>query len=283
MARIRSVHPGLWTDEEFVSCSPLARLLLIGLWNEADDQGVFEWKPVSLKMRLMPMDSVDVGELLAELVGVRAVAPFKYEDKKFGAIRNFRKYQRPKSPNAIHPLPAEFRNYVGLSDAIGEIGGDEPTPIPPKGENPPQMEDGGKEKEEDGKESPPNPPAGGDPDPVSSDDVREAFDAYNLTAESLGLPKARDLTPERRRRIRSRLAASGGIETWQEALGKIRSSPFLTGRTDRAFRADLDFLCQAKSFQRLIEGYYGANGQAPPNGSAVTDGERAEIERRLYG
>ena len=25
----------------------LARRLLIGLWNEADDQGVFEWKPVS--------------------------------------------------------------------------------------------------------------------------------------------------------------------------------------------------------------------------------------------
>ena len=46
MARIRSVHPGLWTDEAFVSVSMTARLLAIGLWNQCDDQGAFEWKPI---------------------------------------------------------------------------------------------------------------------------------------------------------------------------------------------------------------------------------------------
>jgi hypothetical protein len=30
----------------------MARLLLIGIWSEADDRGVFEWKPATLKMRL---------------------------------------------------------------------------------------------------------------------------------------------------------------------------------------------------------------------------------------
>ena len=32
MARIRSIHPGIWTDEAFVELSALARLLYIGLW-----------------------------------------------------------------------------------------------------------------------------------------------------------------------------------------------------------------------------------------------------------
>lgn len=41
MSRIRSIHPGLWTDEAFVSLSPMARLFLMGLWNECDDMGSF--------------------------------------------------------------------------------------------------------------------------------------------------------------------------------------------------------------------------------------------------
>ena len=39
MARIRTVKPDIWTDEKFVELSPLARLLFIGLWNFADDEG----------------------------------------------------------------------------------------------------------------------------------------------------------------------------------------------------------------------------------------------------
>ena len=31
MARIRSLHPGQWTDEAFVQCSAFARLLALGL------------------------------------------------------------------------------------------------------------------------------------------------------------------------------------------------------------------------------------------------------------
>ncbi len=139
MARIRSIHPGLFTDESFVSCSPLARLLVLGLWTEADDQGVFEWKPVTLKMRLLPVDGADVSALLVEIADQNICRRFEADGKVYGAIRNFRKYQRPKSPNAIYPLPKDLRSYV----AISEIAGDKPGPIPPNGENAPQMEDGG--------------------------------------------------------------------------------------------------------------------------------------------
>ena len=74
MARIRSIHPGQWTDEDFVSLSPFARLLAIALRNEADDQGVFEWKPVTIKIKLFPADNVDVPALLDELVAARQIA-----------------------------------------------------------------------------------------------------------------------------------------------------------------------------------------------------------------
>lgn len=141
MARIRSVHPGLFTDEGFVSCTPFARLLLIGLWTEADDQGVFEWKPVTLKMRILPIDNVDVGALLEELASVNAIKSYEHGGRQYGAIRNFRKYQRPKKPNFIHFMPSEFRTYVGLSDTG-------PEQVPQKGEKSPQMEDGGGKMED---------------------------------------------------------------------------------------------------------------------------------------
>ena len=82
MARIRSIHPGQWTDEDFVSCSAFARLLAIALRNEADDQGVFEWKPISLKMKLFPADAIDINELLAELVTFSQIKNFEYDGRK---------------------------------------------------------------------------------------------------------------------------------------------------------------------------------------------------------
>lgn len=147
MARIRSVHPSLFTDEAWVSCSPLARLLYIGLWTDADDQGLFEWKPLQIKMRLLPGDMADAVPLLAELVTAELVLRFDHGGKPFGAIKQFRKYQRPKKPNATHVLPDDLRTYVGLTADGSELDVDEDDAVPPQfptgGENAPQMEDGG--------------------------------------------------------------------------------------------------------------------------------------------
>jgi hypothetical protein len=129
MARIRSQHPGQWTDEAFVSCSPFARLLAIAIRNEADDQGVFEWKPLQIKMRLFPADNVDVSALLAELSATDQVSRFEVSGKAYGAIRNFRRFQRPEKPKAVHPLPETMRVYVGLSATDCEIEGGDRQPV----------------------------------------------------------------------------------------------------------------------------------------------------------
>lgn len=154
MSRIRSVHPGLFTDEAFVSLSSDAQVFYIGLWTEADDQGVFEWKPATLRMKLRGIKDGPVEPLLAELVAANCICSYEIEGRKFGAVRNFRKYQRPKSPNSLHPTTPEIRKYVYLSRDISEIGRDDVPRIPPKGEKPPQMEDGGGRKKEEGKKEP---------------------------------------------------------------------------------------------------------------------------------
>lgn len=143
MARIRSIHPGFFTDEDIVSVSAFARLLFLGIGVEADDKGVFEWKPITLKMRLFPADNIDIDALLSELEAVNAIRSYEIAGRKFGAIRNFRKFQRPKTPNDIHPITDDLRNYVGLTGPISEITHDKDAPFLPKGEIVPQMEEGG--------------------------------------------------------------------------------------------------------------------------------------------
>lgn len=138
MARIRSVHPGFFTDDAFVSCSVLARLLFIGVLTESDDQGVFEWNPVKLKMRLLGADACDVAELLGELLAVNAVHPFEADGRRYGAVRNFRRWQRPKKPNHVHPLPDHLRTYVALPPAVPH---EVPSECPPEPE--PVLEKGG--------------------------------------------------------------------------------------------------------------------------------------------
>ena len=137
MARIRSVHPGLWTDERFASVSPLARLLFIGIWNECDDMGSFEWSPLKLKMRLLPADNADAGALLEELAAANCIMQYEIDGRQLGAVRNFALFQRPKKPNSLYPQTPEVRKYCAhKGDAV-------PPQFPTGGEIPPQLEDGG--------------------------------------------------------------------------------------------------------------------------------------------
>lgn len=94
---------------------------------------------------------------------------------------------------------------------------------------------------------------------ISKSQALEAFHAYNATAERCGLPQAAKFTPDRERKIAARLK-DYGLDGWMQAIGNIEKSSFLTGGTDHGFRADLDFVCQAKSFGKLHDGGYG-NGR----------------------
>lgn len=80
MARIRTVKPEFWTDAKVVALSIPTRLFFIGCWNQADDYGVLEDCPDTLRLRIMPGDpDFDVRGSIDELVESgrmnRAVAP----------------------------------------------------------------------------------------------------------------------------------------------------------------------------------------------------------------
>lgn len=68
MARIRTIKPEFFTSEDIVEMPPLARLLYIALWCEADKEGRMAWRPKTFKMRYLPGDDCDVEAIAKELV-----------------------------------------------------------------------------------------------------------------------------------------------------------------------------------------------------------------------
>ena len=114
MARIRSVHPELFLDEAFVELSMAARVLAIGLWTQADDRGIFEWKPSRFKMTIFPNDTLELPLLLSELETQNCIKKFEIDGKSYGAVRNFCLFQRPRMPSYRHPFPEFCNNYVAF-------------------------------------------------------------------------------------------------------------------------------------------------------------------------
>ncbi|MFN3352941.1 MAG: YdaU family protein [Brevundimonas sp.] len=103
---------------------------------------------------------------------------------------------------------------------------------------------------------------------VGGADVQAAFAEWNDLARRLALPVAKDLTPERRKHIRARLATAG-LAGWREALAAVEASPHCRGENDRGWRADIDFVANAAKFAKLREGSY-AKPAVEPAEAALT-------------
>jgi hypothetical protein len=112
MARIRTVKVEFWTDEAILSVSPLARLMLIGMFNFADDEGRMDDSPIQIKARIFPVDGdigpVQVQGLLTELANARIINRYSCEkNHNYIEIKNFRKHQKIDRPNpSIIPAPS---------------------------------------------------------------------------------------------------------------------------------------------------------------------------------
>lgn len=110
MARIRTIKPEFWTSEQIVACSPMARLLFIGLWNFCDDGGRIPFSPQNLKMRIFPGDDISsenvrglIGELSSNDRGNPLVVIYDIEGKQYLQVTGWDKHQRIERPNYQFP------------------------------------------------------------------------------------------------------------------------------------------------------------------------------------
>lgn len=110
MSRIRTIKPEFWKDETIGSLSLEARLVFIGCWNLADDEGLLKLSPHYIRSEIFAYDDItldQVKKILGELTERSLIFP--YQDRKsqsYGWIVNFRKHQRIDKPQGPkNPVP----------------------------------------------------------------------------------------------------------------------------------------------------------------------------------
>lgn len=106
MARIRTIKPEFWTSEQVTDCSPLARLLFIGMWNYCDDAGNHTASAKTLKAEVFPSDdmtSASVQLLIDELVANGLVALYSAQGKDYLHVTGWKRHQKIDKPTYKHP------------------------------------------------------------------------------------------------------------------------------------------------------------------------------------
>lgn len=127
MARIRTIKPEFWTSEQVLECSPIARLLFIGMWNFCDDGGNTVDSERTLKAQVFPADDIsasDVRRLLDELSSNGLIVKYSNENKDFLHVTGW-KHQKIDRPTLKHP---PFPGYDSRSNRRDIV-----EPSPPEG------------------------------------------------------------------------------------------------------------------------------------------------------
>lgn len=117
MSRARNIKPGFFKNDLLAECSPLARILFVGLWCEADREGRLEDRAKRIKAECLPYDDCDVSALLDEL-NVRGFI-FRYEvnGSQYIAIPEFLKHQNPHCKEQASSIPAPEKHSASTVQA----------------------------------------------------------------------------------------------------------------------------------------------------------------------
>ena len=110
MARIRTIKPEFWEDEKLAKLPVYARLLFIGTWNFADDNGALLANPVLMKSHIFPYEDIGIStisEWIDMLVENGMLIRTTYNGKDYLVIRKFLIHQKinRKSIRINLPLP----------------------------------------------------------------------------------------------------------------------------------------------------------------------------------
>lgn len=103
MSRIRTVKPEFWQHPKTGTVSRDARLLFLGLLNEADDEGRMRYSPKRLAGVLFPFDedvtSAELGIWISELSQATLVDVYTVDGADYLAVPGFTEHQRINRPS----------------------------------------------------------------------------------------------------------------------------------------------------------------------------------------
>lgn len=230
MARKRMIDPNIWQSEDFSKLSTLGKLVFIGLFSLADDEGRGRCNPVYLKSTLFPYEegirSADIDKTLSEISSNMSVIFYSCDGSSYYSLYNWNTWQKIDRPSESK-IP-EY-NSQAMQRLFTEDSSKVRRAIVP---NKKRIEDNKNIKEE------------------NRNKVVEIYNTY-----CVNLPRVQKLTDKRNKAIDNFLKEF--TEEQFEDICKIANSTnFLIGKNDNGWKADFDFLMRIDKATNVLEGKY---------------------------
>ena len=267
MARIRTVKPEFWSDEQVMECSPLARLMFIGIWNFCDDGGNHPLSERTIKALVFPGDSFDstsIRLLLAELSENSLLRFYECSGKAYLNVKGWR-HQKIDKPTIKYPCfddgvevyardlwPATYVVDEHSTSTLRAF--DEPSPPEGKGKGKvvnqkllsSELDDEGEK------------PAARKEDETPYQEILACYQSV-CTGKFLG---AEVLNDKRKRNIKRayELSVRGeqpfkdrGIEFWEKYFTRCTTNRHWCGENDRGWKADLEFVTREENVLKVLQ------------------------------
>lgn len=110
MPRIRTIKPSFWKDQKLGRLRRDVRLMFIGLWNLADDEGVVCADSFIIKSKLFPFDEdlriKTIQDWIDQLIKALMIIPFTFNGESYYVIRTFKTHQSINRPQESK-IPSE--------------------------------------------------------------------------------------------------------------------------------------------------------------------------------
>ena len=268
MARIRTIKPGFWKHEDLSDLPEATHMLAAALLNYSDDDGYFNANVGLVKAECCPLrePSVSIHDSLKHLSRVGFIRLGTGQDgKRYGCVVNFAEHQRVN-----RPIPSKIKDIqIQWDDAVNtHTQLTEPSLLE-------REEEGNRKGRGKGRESASCDLTTTDPAPPATTTSKVMVHTYNQIAEKIGIPQCQKITPARAKSL-ARITPG----EWSASIRKLEQSAFCRGENDKAWTADIDFLLQPKTRQRLLEGKY---DDRKPNGAHHAKSPQRQARDNQFG
>lgn len=101
----RSISRDFFSNADIAELTPLARLLFIATWLEADREGRLVWHPKTLKLRYLALDACDISVIAYELIESGCVVTYQIDGRSLAYIPGFPEFQAINNKEKASQLP----------------------------------------------------------------------------------------------------------------------------------------------------------------------------------
>lgn len=136
MARQRFIWPTIWDDPDLGRLSSDARLLYIGCFSLADDEGRIIGDPTYLRtaiFRYRPLTDEQIAELRDEVAGAcKSFRVYAKNATEYIALANWDEFQKPKypKPSKLPPPPGRPKHRTSAGKPLPERSRNGSEPLP---------------------------------------------------------------------------------------------------------------------------------------------------------